>query len=71
MHTGFHYTFKESAYFGYLITENEGYVIVTFPGPDVIKLFPCSSQLSTKFHLLIKTKIPTNKAVSCFNQHQK
>ena len=29
--------------------------------PEVIKLFSCSTQLSTKFQLLIKTKIPTNK----------
>ena len=34
--------------------------------PEVIKLFSCSSQLSTKFQLLIKTKIPTNEEVSCF-----
>ena len=26
------------------------------PGPKVIKLFPCSTPLSTKFQLLIKTK---------------
>ena len=26
------------------------------PGPEVIKLFPCSTQLSMKFQLLIKTK---------------
>ena len=36
------------------------------PGPDVIKLFSCSTQLSTKFQLLIKTKIPTNNEFSCF-----
>ena len=36
------------------------------PGPEVIKLFSCSTQLSTKFQLLIKTKILTNKEVSCF-----
>ena len=35
-------------------------------GPEVIKLFSRSTQLSTKFQLLIKTKIPTNKYVSCF-----
>ena len=29
-------------------------------GPEVIKLFSCSTQLSTKFQL-IKTKIPTKK----------
>ena len=36
-------------------------VNVAFPGPEVIKLFSCSTQLSTKFQLLMKTKIPTNK----------
>ena len=36
------------------------------PGPEIIKLFSCSTQLSTKFHLLIKTKILTSKEVSCF-----
>ena len=35
------------------------------PGPEVIKLFSCSTQLSTKFQLLIKTKIAANE-VSCF-----
>ena len=36
------------------------------PGPEVIKLFSCSTQLSTKFQLLIKTKILTNGEVYCF-----
>ena len=36
------------------------------PGPEVIKLFPYSTQLSTKFQMLIKTKILPNKEVSCF-----
>ena len=36
------------------------------PGPEVIKLFSCLTQLSTKFQLLIKTKIPTNDEVYCF-----
>ena len=35
------------------------------PGPEVIKRFSCSTQLSTKFQLIIKTKILTNKEVSC------
>ena len=35
-------------------------------GPEVMKHFLCSTQLSTKFQLLIKTKISTNKEVSCF-----
>ena len=33
-------------------------------GLEVIKLFSCLTQLSTKFQLLIKTKIPTNEEVS-------
>ena len=35
-------------------------------GPAVIKKYSCSTQLSMKFQLLIKTKIPTNKEDSCF-----
>ena len=37
------------------------------PGLEVIQLFSCSAQLlvSTKFQLLLKTKIPTNKEVFC------
>ena len=35
-------------------------------GLEVIKLFSCSTQLSTKFQILIKTKIPTNEEVSWF-----
>ena len=29
--------------------------------------FSCSTELSSKFQLLIKTKIPTTEKVSCFN----
>ena len=36
------------------------------PRPEVIKLFSCSTQLSTKFQLLIKNKIPKGEEVSCF-----
>ena len=32
--------------------------------------FSCLTQLSTKFQLLIKTKIPTNEEVSCFKSHR-
>ena len=35
------------------------------PDLDVIKLFSSTTQLSTKFQLLIITKIRTNKEVSC------
>ena len=41
--------------------------IFSGPGPEVIKLFSCSTQLSTKFQLLIKTKIPIYVEVSCFS----
>ena len=34
------------------------------PDLEVIKLFSCSTQLCTKFQLLIKTKITTNDEVS-------
>ena len=36
-------------------------------GPEVIKLFSCSTQMSTKFQLLINTKIPTNEDVSALS----
>ena len=35
------------------------------PGPEFIKLFSCSTQLSTKF-LLINTKLPINEEGFCF-----
>ena len=35
-------------------------------GPEVIKLFPCSTQLSTKFILLINVKIPTIVGILSF-----
>ena len=34
-------------------------VIVLIPGPEVIKLFSCSTLLSMKFFLLINVKMPT------------
>ena len=36
-------------------------------GLEVIKLFSCSTQLSTKFQLLIKTEILTNEEVVALN----
>ena len=39
--------------------------ITSRPGPELIKLFSCSTQLSMNFKLLIKTKIPAHKEVSC------
>ena len=31
--------------------------------PEVIKHFSCSTQLSTKFELLLKTKLPTTEGL--------
>ena len=36
------------------------------PGAEVINIFSCSTQLSTKFQQLIKTKMMKNKDFSCF-----
>ena len=36
-----------------------GLIIDTVPGAEVIKLFPCSTQLSMNFFLLINVKMPT------------
>ena len=38
----------------------------TRPCPEVIKLFPCSTQLSTKFILLIDVKMPTIVGILTF-----
>ena len=35
-------------------------------GPEVIKHFPCSTQLSTKFILLINVKMPTIVGILTF-----
>ena len=35
-------------------------------GPDVIKLFSCSTQLSTKFILLINVKMPADVGILTF-----
>ena len=36
------------------------------PGPEVIKLFSCSTQLSMKFFLLINVKMPTVVGILTF-----
>ena len=41
----------------------ESHFVIPKTSPEVIKLFPSSIQLSTKFQLLIKTKISTNEDV--------
>ena len=37
-----------------------------YTGPEVIKLFSCSTQLSMKFFLLINVKMPTNVGILTF-----
>ena len=42
------------------------YVTVLKPGPEVIKLFSCSTQLSMEFFLLINVKMPTIVGILTF-----
>ena len=42
------------------------HIEMTQSGPEVIKLFPCSTQLSTKFNLLITVKMPTIVGILTF-----
>ena len=42
------------------------YIETIEPGPEVIILFPCSTQLSTKFILLINVKMPTIVGILAF-----
>ena len=42
------------------------FCLVSIPGPAVIKLFSCSTQLSMKFFLLINVKMPTVVGISTF-----
>ena len=39
---------------------------LTKAGPEVIKLFSCSTQLNTKFFLLINDKMPTIVGILTF-----
>ena len=41
-------------------------VAVAGPGPEVIKLFSCSTQLSMKFFLFINVKMPTIVGILTF-----
>ena len=40
-------------------------MIVALPGSEVIKLFPCSNRLSTRFQLPINSKMVKDKDCSC------
>ena len=41
-------------------------MLVKKPGPEVIKLFSCSTQLSMNFFLLINVKMPTIVGILTF-----
>ena len=43
-------------------------LVITFPGPAVIKLFPCSTQLSIKFFLLIMLKLTIVDILTFYEQ---
>ena len=61
-----HMTLAMLAVDGTLIRTNTDKGCTLSTRPEVIKLFSCSTQLSTKFQLLIKT-ITTNEEVSCLS----
>ena len=45
---------------------NKGLSQGSHAGPEVIKLFSCSNQLSTKFILLVNVKMPTIVGILTF-----
>ena len=47
-------------------TDSHSTIIVHKPGPKVINLFSCATQLSTKFILLINVKMPTIVGILTF-----
>ena len=57
-----------ACYVGYLLSRisSECQTIYTQTRPQGYKTFSCSTQLSTNFQLLIKTKMLKNKVFSCF-----
>ena len=48
------------------LTNIKNTIKVKQPGPEVINLFSCSTQLSTKFILLINVKMPTIVGILTF-----
>ena len=55
-HTYWHFNIHEQLNFMLSSVEREKSFVILRPGPEVIKLFSCSTQLSTKFILLINVK---------------
>ena len=50
----------------FLIFHDEPEMLTSLPGPEVIKLFSCSTQLSMTFFLLINVKMPTIVGILTF-----
>ena len=51
---------------GHCLIEISNYNTLKDSGPEVIKHFPCSTQLSIKFILLINVKMPTIVGILTF-----
>ena len=47
------------------------FMTVQLPGPEVMKLFSCSTQLSLKFILIINVKMPTTVGILTFYEQDK
>ena len=64
----YHFLFHVCVSEGVLLTELYCLinVVVQGPGPEFIKLFTCSTQLSTKFILLINVKMSTTVGILTF-----
>ena len=45
-------------------------LLLRCPGPEVIKLFSCSTQMSMKFFLLINVKMPTIVGIFIYEQEK-
>ena len=54
----------------YKVIFENGNFSLSRPGPEVIKLFSCSTQLSTKFFLLINVKMPTIVGILTFRSRK-
>ena len=60
------YLFLKKKCFQDVIDNLIEFKLSTIPGPEVIKLFSCSTQLSMKFIMLINVKMPTIVGILTF-----
>ena len=65
-HFGEGYKLNEFAFCNLSVHLNLKFRILQSPGPEVIKLFSCSTQLSMKFSPLINVKMPTIVGILTF-----